>query len=75
MTDDELRSLRERYVIHLTAAQRQALDLRLAGWTYEQIGEALGCSKSAAHARVGLGRGKLRRLGARFGLIGNNGGA
>jgi len=42
------------------ARTRKALDLRIAGATYERIASALGISKSAAHKAVARGMNSIR---------------
>jgi len=46
---------------------RQALELRMAGATYERIASALGISKSAAHKAVARGMESLRENNAQTG--------
>ncbi|MCX7801110.1 MAG: hypothetical protein N2109_12320 [Fimbriimonadales bacterium] len=45
----------------LTETQERVVRLRVAGWTYDEIGEARGCSKQAAQRLWSKAAARLRR--------------
>jgi hypothetical protein len=55
-SDDPAVGLRAVGALHRLAEQVEATNVRLArdhGWSWEQIGDALGISRQSAHAKYG----------------------
>ena len=58
-SDDPAVGLRAVGALHRLAEQVEANNVKLArdrGWSWEQIGDALGISRQSAHAKYGKGR-------------------
>jgi hypothetical protein len=60
-SDDPAVGLRAVGALHRLAEQVEAIHVRLArerGWSWEQIGDALGVSRQSVHAKYGKSDGK-----------------
>jgi hypothetical protein len=56
VSDDPVAGLRAVGVLHRLAEQVEAIHVELArkqGWSWEQIGDALGVSRQSVHAKYG----------------------
>jgi len=56
LSDDPAAGLRSVGVLHRLAEQVEAIHVELArkhGWSWEQIGDALGVSRQSVHAKYG----------------------